>query len=202
MTEEKLTYTPAEYLGIEVPYPFRDFKRVRVYTHRIYGCCPVSVEGDEWVFEHHLRYDENKVSYDVSNFLEGHARIICGHSLHTMKLYVSAMCFGVNAVDMGIAKSGEDGYVICSAWGPPTCEAVVVYRLHPEPIEKGYMDRYYEHLAKVGHVAVPDFYFNKFASAETKAKRERQVKEWRKAGSPKFWEGWRNPPCQPQPRGK
>ena len=53
-------------------------------------------------------------------------------------------------------------------------------------------------MAKIGHIAVPDFYFEKFASPETKVNREKKIEEWRKAGSPKFWEGWVDPPCQPK----
>jgi len=53
-------------------------------------------------------------------------------------------------------------------------------------------------MAKAGHISVPTFYFDRFASPETKANREKKIKEWKEAGSPKFWEGWRNLPCQPK----
>jgi|YelNatPaOPRAMG01_1025707.scaffolds.fasta_scaffold00468_21 hypothetical protein len=92
-----------------------------------------------------------------------------------------AMCLGVSAVDMGIAKSGKDGYVICPAWGPPTCEALVIFRLHPDPVEKGGLDAWYELLARRGHVAVPSHIFERFASDETKEKRRKQIEEWKKA---------------------
>jgi len=188
---------PEEYTGIEVPYPYPDFHKVRVYTHRIYGCCPASVEGDEWVLEAMLLLNECKISSDLPDYWEGKPQI-CTFSLHSIHHYAWAMCFGSSAVDLGIAKSGEDGYVMCPAWGPPTCEAAVIYRLHPEPVEKGFIDRFYEHLAKAGYISVPTFYFEKFASPETKALREEKIAEWQKAGSPKFWEGWRNLPCQPK----
>lgn len=198
MGEEKLTYTPAEFLGKKVPYPYPNFYKVRVITHRIFGCCPLSVEGDEWVFDNILRFDESKISDDLPGFFEPeHPKAICQHPLFSLHSYIRGMMFGVSAVDMGIAISGEDGYVMCPAWGPPTCEATVIYRLHPEPIDKASIDRWYEYLAKVGHTSVPTFYFKRFASAEAKLKREKELEEWTKAGKPKFWEGFRNPPCQP-----
>ncbi len=195
MSEEKLTYTPKEYLSREVGYPYPDFKKVTVYTHKIYGCCPISVEGDKLVFDCMLYLDECKISSDLPKYFEGRPQI-CTPALSSMFPFVTAMSFGVSAIDLGIAESGEDGYVMCAAWGPPICEASVIFRLHPEPIEKGWIDRYYKHLAKLGHVNIPTFYFEKFASPETKANREKQVEEWRKAGSPKFWDGWCNPSCQ------
>ena len=196
MTEEKITYTPTEWLGKEIEYPYPDFKKVTVYTHRIYGSCPINVEGDKLVYDLALYLNECKISSDLPKYFEEPQ--ICSIALKTIYPYAMAMCFGVSAIDLGIAESGEDGYVMCGAWGPPTCEAAVIFRLHPEPIEKGWLDRWYEHLAKVGHVSVPTFYFEKFASPEAKANREKKIEEWRKAGSPKFWEGWRNPTCQPK----
>jgi len=196
MTEEELTYTPAEFLGKEVPYPYPDFHKVVVTVDKIYGCCPISVEGDRYVFDLMMILDDIKVCCDSPDYFE--RRVICTASLAGVQRYVNAMCLGVSAVDLGIAESGEDGKFMCPAWEPPTCEAAVIYRLHPEPVEKGFIDRYYEHLAKAGHISVPTFYFEKFASSETKALREEKIAEWRKVGSPKFWEGWRNPSCQPK----
>lgn len=200
MADEKLMYTPTEYLGKEVPYPYPGFKKVIVYTHKIIGCCPISVEGDYWVFEGFLRFGESKISDDVPNYFEPGSKAVCTYTLQSLHQYMKGMTYGVSAVEMGISTGGEDGYVMCPAWGPPICEATVIYRLHPEPIEKGMIDRFYEHLAKVGHISVPTFYMDKFSSPEAKLKREQQIEEWRKAGKPKFWEGWRNPPCQPRAR--
>ncbi len=200
MTEEKLTYTPADLLDVKVAYPYPYFKKVTVTIHRIYGCCPISVEGDKWVFDHKMLHDESKETFDVPNIFEPHHRFWCETGFHSLMYPMRAMHYGISAVDLGIAKSGEDGYVMCPAWGPPTCEAAVIYRLHAEPIKKGFVDRFYEYMARQGHVSVPTFYLEKFASAETKANREKKIQEWRNAGSPKFWEGWRNPSCQPQPK--
>jgi len=49
MTEEKLTYTPTELLGKEVPYPYPHFYKVRVITHRVYGCCQ-NIPGSTRIF--------------------------------------------------------------------------------------------------------------------------------------------------------
>jgi hypothetical protein len=87
---------------------------------------------------------------------------------------------------------------MCPAWGPPSCEAAVIFKLHPVPLEKLELDSLYEMLAKKGHTSVPSYIFEKFASDETKEKRKNQIEEWKKLGKPKFWEGWRNPPCQPR----
>jgi uncharacterized repeat protein (TIGR04076 family) len=166
-------------------------------VHRVYGCCPIAVEGDKLVFDIQLQLDECKISSGLPGYFEGRPQI-CSVAFRSIYPYAVAMSFGVSATDLGIAKSGEDGYVLCPAWGPPTCEAAVVFRLHPEPIEKGWIDRFYEHLAKAGHVSVPTFYFERFASKETKENRRKLVQEWIKAGRPKFWNGWRNLPCQPR----
>ena len=198
MAEEKITYTPPELAEKEVPYPYGGFYKIRVYTHRIYGCCPISVEGDEWVFDSILRFAESKISYYLPNFFDPeHPNAMCTIALHSLDQYIRAMAYGVSAVDLGIAISGKNGYVMCPSWEPPTCEAAVIYRLHPEPIEKRFVERYYEHLAKVGHTSVPTFYFEKFASPGAKLRREQQIEEWIKVGKPKFWEGWRHQPCQP-----
>lgn len=200
MTKGEISYTPIELLNKEVPYPYPGFKKVIIYTHKVYGCCPISVEGDYWVFDFVFRPDESKISNDVPNYFEPeHPLQICPYAYAGLLQYSRAIAYGVSAVDLGIAVDGEDGYVMCPAWGPPTCEATVIYRLHGEPIEKAFIDRYYEYLARVGHTSVPTFYFEKFASPETKARREKQIEEWMKAGKPKFWEGWRNQPCQPKP---
>jgi len=203
MKEQELTYTytPADLLGKEVPYPYGGFCKVTVYTHRVYGCCPINVEGDKLVFDGMWYLDESEVSSYLPLYFEGKKQL-CPLALQSIFRYAIPMTYGISAIDLGIAKSGGDGYVKCLAACPPTGEGVVIYRLHAEPIEKGWIDRYYEYEAKAGHIHVPDFYFEKFASTETKERRKREIAEWRKAGSPVFWEGFRNPPCQPQPRGK
>ncbi|MFZ5631455.1 MAG: hypothetical protein ACOY40_01270 [Bacillota bacterium] len=177
---------------------------VEVYVEKVYGCCAVCVEGDKMVYgSTEILLDQCEVSGDLplfkgSSFKGGKSGVFCPIAMNSLYPYISAMGFGISAVDMGIAESGEDGYVICPAWGPPHCEALVIYRLHPVPIEKCGVDAWYEYLAKMGHVAVPSYFLETFASEETKDKRKHQVEEWLKMGKPKFWEGWRNPPCQPR----
>jgi|GEM_PF-4292075 len=198
MEKNELKYTPDDLLGKEFEYPYKNFKKVTVFVDRVNGCCPISVEGDKYVFDLMLYLDKCEISNDLPGFFEGtEGPQICTIAMEAFYRYVKPMCFGVSAVDLGIAKSGEDGFVMCAAWGPPTCEAAVIFRLHPEPVEKGWIDRYYEYLAKAGHVSVPTFYFDKFASKETKDARKKKLEEWKKAGSPKFWSGWENLSCQP-----
>lgn len=85
---------------------------------------------------------------------------------------------------------------MCGAWGPPTCEAQVIVRLHPVPMERMVLDEWYEFLAFIGHFSVPSYFLENFASEETKENRKKQIEEWVKAGRPKFWEGWRRLPTQ------
>jgi uncharacterized repeat protein (TIGR04076 family) len=172
-------------------------KKVSVYVDKVYGCCPIVVEGDKLVFDGALRLDECEISSDAPNYFEGRPQL-CSWALHSLFHYVVAMCYGVSAVELGISKGGEDGYVMCPAWGPPTCEAAVIWRLHPEPIPVGFVDRFYTHLAKLGHYAVPDYYMQRFASEEAKQLRRDKLAEYERAGEPKFWDGWENAPYQPR----
>lgn len=196
MSEQELTYTPKEIMEKGFTYPYPKFRKVTVTIDRVNGACPIVVEGDKFVFDLMLYLDESQISSHLPNYFEG--KQICTVAMQAFYRYVKPMCFGVSAVDLGIAKKGEDGFVMCAAWGPPTCEAAVIFKLHPEPIEKGWIDRWYEYLAKVGHVSVPTFYFDKFATKETKEERINKLVEWKNAGEPKFWEGWDNAPCQPR----
>lgn len=199
--EEKLQYPPQSVYrdakkGFEYP---SHGNLVSVSVHKVYGCCPISVEGDT-VFSSIMRLDylKKRISSDVPNYCVPGEPTICPYALASVNPYMIAMSFGVTAVDLGIAKSGEDGYVMCPAWGPPTCEALVIFKLHAEPLEKSEFDLWYETLAREGHISVPSYFLENFASDETKKKRKKQIEEWVKAGKPKFWEGWRNPLCQPR----
>jgi len=173
------------------------FKKIHVYVEEVYGYCPVVALGDKLVFDPFLRLDECEISSDQEGYLDNRP-IICPWVVHSLFHYVIAMSYGVSAVDLGIAKEGEDGYVICPAWGPPTCEALVIFKLHPEPVEKGGVDHFYEYLAKRGYPFVPEAFLEKFAPPEAKSLREKMVSEWEKAGKPKFWEKWKNMHWQPK----
>ena len=173
--------------------------KLTVSVHKVYGCCPISVEGDEFVFTPWMSLDDNRISNRLPNYMFGdHKPMICQIAMTSVFPFVQAMCLGVSAEELGITKAGEDGYVICPAWGPPTCEALTIFRLHPEPMEQAGLGAWYENLAKAGHVSVPSYYLETFGTSETKEARKRKLEEWEKAGRPKFWEGWRNPPCQPR----
>ncbi len=191
-----ITYTPPEILEQEFEYPYPNFKKVIVTVDRVNGACPFVIEGDKYVFDLMLYLDECEISSDLPGYFEG--KQLCTVAMQGWYRFVKPMCFGVSAVELGIAKEGEDGFVLCPAWGPPTCEAAVIFRLHPEPVEKGWIDRWYEYLARVGHVSVPTFYFDRFAPEEAKALRKQKLAEWDAAGRPKFWEGWENLPIQPK----
>lgn len=196
--DEKMQYPPRTLIPDKVEYPLPNAKRVTVYVDKIYGCCPMCVEGDKFAFDLSLLLDETKISSDLPNYVEPGKPMICPIAMKSFYPYILPLSLGVSAVDLGIAKKGDDGYVICPAWGPPTCEALIIWRLHPEPTEKSGLDAWYEYLAKKGHISVPAYLFERFAPAEAKEARKKKVEEWVKAGKPKFWEGWRNLPCQPR----
>lgn len=177
--DETLQYPPASMSAEPVQYPRRG-NYVEVYVEKVYGCCPQSVEGDKFIYAGFNAFETG----------------LCGIAEHSMHQYIVGMCIGVKAVEMGIAKDGEDGYIMCPAWGPPTCEAQVIFRLHPVPIETMPLDQWYEALAQIGHHCVPSFFLERFATEETKAARKKEMEEWIEAGRPKFWEGWRNMPAQ------
>jgi uncharacterized repeat protein (TIGR04076 family) len=177
--DETLQYPPSGEVIEPVEYPRKGYY-VEVSVEKVYGCCPQSVEGD-------------KYNYVGFNAMEPG---LCGIAEHSIHQYIVGMCIGTKAVDMGIAKDGEDGYVMCPAWGPPTCEAQVIFKLHPVAIEKMPLDEWYEALAQMGHHSVPSYFRENFLPGEAKEAREAQIKEWEKAGRPKFWEGWRNMPAQ------
>ncbi|MBI4187239.1 MAG: hypothetical protein HY530_07055 [Chloroflexi bacterium] len=197
-------YPPEEYRPDKFHYPWPGHK-VLVTVERVYGCCPVTVEGDRMMFSDVASpvFDECDISSDSPLFLGSTVKgtrtgTLCTVALKAIYPYIIAMDYGVSAVDLGIAESGEDGFIVCAAWGPPNCEAQVIFRLHPIPVEKCGTDMLYEYLAQAGHVGVPSYYLETFASDATKEERKRKIEEWKKAGKPKFWEGWRNPPCQPR----
>lgn len=197
-------YPPMNYRPEEVKYPLAGCNNITVYVHKVYGCCPITVEGDEIVFYGFtLSPDDSKISSELPMFLTKEGKpMFCFVALRNLYPYIIAMTLSVSAAELGISSAvggkDEDGYLQCSAWNNPNCEALVIFRLHPEPVEKGALDAYYEYLAKAGHVGVPSYFLERFASDETKEKRKRLIEEWERAGKPKLWEGWRNPPCQPR----
>lgn len=203
--DEKLQYPPERIYNEakkEFKYPAPGHK-IRVFVHRVYGSCNCSVEGDE-AFNSHMSINEMRrgISSKVPNYVIPGAPFICPWAFNGIASYMIAMSFGVTAVELGIAKEGEDGYVICPAWGPPTCEAVVIFRLHPEPFEMSEFDWGYETYARNGHPFVPKYFRENFGPEDIEEVRKKEIDEWLKAGKPKFFERWRNPSYQPQRKKK
>lgn len=177
--DETLQYPPASEIKEPVEYQ-RPGYYVEIHVEKVYGCCPHTLEGDKY----------NYVGFTAME------TGLCGIAEYSLHPYISGLSLGVKAVDMGIAKSGDDGYVMCPSWGPPTCEAQIIFRLHPVPVEKMPVDAWYEALAQTGHHCVPAYFLEKFGTEELRASRKNDIEEWVKAGRPKFWEGWRNMPAQ------
>lgn len=172
--DQKLEYPPASLVPKEAKAPSPPGYRVEVYVHKVVGACPAAIEGEKFDYVLCTKLSEGQ----------------CGFGVNSVYQYVTAMTLGAKAVDLGIAEDGEDGYVTCPAWGPPTCEAYVVYRLHPVPVKKSLGDDWYSNLAKIGHVSCPTFFMENFASEETRLKRKNLIEEWNKIGRPKYWEKW------------
>lgn len=198
----EFTYTPRDIVDAHrsVTYPPTWGQRVSVVVERVNGACPRTVEGDRWVVDNCLYTEQVDIASDRPGY--SGPKEICSIAFHSVQPYIISMSIGVSAVELGIAIDGEDGYVMCPAWGPPTCEAAVIMRLHPEPAEQGTMtDDSYEYLARNGHVSVPTFFMEHFSPPGAKERRTALLEEWYRLGRPKFWEGWdwerqprRNPP--------
>jgi len=174
IVDEKLEYPPTSLFPKEIKKPAPAGYDIEVYVHKVTGACPLAIEGTKFDFTQCTQLSEGQ----------------CGFSVNSVYQYVAAMSMGGKAVDLGIAEKGEDGFVTCPAWGPPTCEASVIFRLHPIPVKEGFGESWYEMLASLGHVSCPTHYMNNFASEETRQKRQRLIDEWEKLGRPKYWEKW------------
>lgn len=173
--DEKLEYPPAKLIPKEFK-PLLDLEgyEVEVYVHKVTGACPVAIEGTKFDF------------VDGKNISKG----MCSFSMNSVYPYVMAMSMGAKAVDLGITEKGEDGFVSCPAWGPPTCEAAVIFRLHPIPIKELFGHTAYKYLAELGHVSVPKIYMEQYAPEGTRQKTEKLIEEWIALGRPKYWEKW------------
>ncbi len=130
-------YPPESVRPDKFEYPLAGHK-VEVTVEKVYGCCAVSVEGDKMTFTDVASpsFDECDISGDLPLFIGSavkgtKAGTLCTIALKAIYPYIVAMDYGVSAVDLGIAKSGEDGFVVCAAWGPPNCEAQVIFSHEP-----------------------------------------------------------------------
>lgn len=187
----EFTYTPRDLLetGREPTYPPDWGQQVSVIVERVNGACPRCVEGDVWVVENCLYTEKVDIASDRPGYYG--PKEICSIAFHSVQPYIISMSIGVSAQDLGIAIDGEDGFVMCPAWGPPTCEAAVVMRLHPEPADSGTMtDDSYEYLARNGHVSVPTYFLERFGPPGARERRKVLLEEWYRLGRPKFWKGW------------
>jgi uncharacterized repeat protein (TIGR04076 family) len=201
----EFTYTPRDLLHLEhrATYPPDWGQKVSVIVERVNGACPISVEGDVWVVENCLHTEKVDIGSDRPGYCG--PKEICSIAFHSVQPYIISMSIGVSAQELGIAVDGEDGFVMCPAWGPPTCEAAVVMRLHPEPVDSGTLtDDSYEYLARNGYVSVPTYFLERFGPEGAQARRKALLEEWYRLGRPKFWEGWdwdkqprRDPPYKP-----
>lgn len=178
LTDETLQ-TPPESLkkGVKasVKSPQNGFD-VIVTAERVEGSCPLCImEGDETYYY---------VSQAVDN------ENMCPFANYEMYQYVNAMCQGISAIDLGIANEGEDGFVTCGAWGCPTVESQVVFRLHPVPSEFHMLDVGYELMSRGGHHSTPKPFMDTFSNDNVRQQREDLIEEWDKAGRPLFWDKW------------
>jgi uncharacterized repeat protein (TIGR04076 family) len=155
---------------------------IEAIVHEIRGFCNIGgALGDKLVFDGVFRPDLSKISY--SKLLGGHQQV-CSFALINMFPFVEAMSKGVSAVDIGIAKSGKDGYVGCQTdliFGK--FYHGVIYRLHQVPIKKSNSDAFYETAAKACHLEIATPLFaQKYASQKCKETWLKQLEEWEKAG--------------------
>lgn len=156
-------------------FPMLPSHDVEVYVERVEGMCPyIQIEGDMSFYS----------AYSADNIE------ICPTAQWEFWQYMGAITAGVPAKDLGIATDGEDGFVQCGAWGCPTCEAKVVYRLHPVENPMNSIDKGYTYTAGGQHHSAPKYYRDKYFTEETAQQREDLIKEWDEAGRPNWWDKW------------
>lgn len=178
MTDETLQSPPRSLYEGADPSECMPGCDVDVIIERVDGACPM-----------------NLLVGDVTNYVEVTAlsnEHICPFAQYEMYQYISAMTNGVTAKELGITYEGEDGFVTCGAWGCPTCETKVVFRLHPKPLPKAFVDYAYQFMAMAEHHSTPEFFREKYSKKETIQLREDLMEEWDKAGRPLFWDKWKS----------
>lgn len=174
----KLQYPPEEVIKKARPSEKSLGNDVLVTVERVEGACLAhQIEGMSWLYKGIMPETNEHV---------------CTYSEYEYWPYVSGMSQGVTAQEMGIACDGEDGFVSCGAWGCPSCEAKIVYRLHPIPYEESMVDEIYEYLGRGGHNCIPKFFREKYSPEWAIQSREDLMREWDEAGRPLFWDKWRD----------
>jgi uncharacterized repeat protein (TIGR04076 family) len=125
--------------------------KVFVDVVEIQGSCPAFAVGDRLVFDGGIMWDESRIK---KNF-EGITKL-CSYTMDTLVPFTTALNAGIAPVELGLAKSGDDGYALCQActymvpstvhekFGTNPGHGIVLFRLRREPIEKRAADRYYE----------------------------------------------------------
>lgn len=180
--DEALQYPPESVIEKGKPSKISPGADVLVTVERVEGACSEhQIEGDEHLYS----------GFECVSGEEG----VCPFAEFEMWPYISGMSQGVSAKDMGIAYDGEDGFVCCGAWGCPSVEAKIVYRLHPIPYEQtdsSFIDFIYEYLAKGDHFSAPKHFRQLYSKEEVLKERDDLVKEWDEAGRPLFWDKWRD----------
>lgn len=159
--DEILEYPPSRMVPQKIKYNTPTGHEIDVYVHKIIGVCPYCIEGTKFRMRGCKCVDPG----------------ICGYAMNTLYQYVSAMSLGAKAIDIGITEKGDDGFVSCPSWGPPTCEGKVVFRLEPVPNEEPFGDDYYKTLADLGHSMIPEYYLKNYASEETQQKKAKLIQE-------------------------
>jgi len=151
---------------------------VLVTVERVEGVCPLMLlEGDETLYQ---AFSATSLDH------------VCPFAQNAIYQYISGMTEGISAFDLGIAcedKSG-DGFACCGAWGCPTVEAKVVFRLRPIPSDVPVIDFGYTYMSRGDHHSTPEDYREKYTSEEVRQQREDLIKEYDEAGRPLFWDKW------------
>ena len=98
--------------------------KVVVTVKEVKGYCPVYKPGDRFVVE----------GFYV---LSSESCNICIHAFSAMLTLLSAFSHGVSAVDLGIGKREDVGYLRCPDPGPPvTCGGSVLFELRREVLRR------------------------------------------------------------------
>ena len=98
--------------------------RVKARVVKVAGECPIYKEGDEIVID--WFYINTRKSKNV-----------CIHAFGALLSLLSAFLHGSSAIDLGIGKEENKGYLQCPDPGKPwTCGGTVLFQLRREKIQE------------------------------------------------------------------
>ena len=98
--------------------------RVKARVARITGTCPVYKVGDEIIID--------KFFIDTQK-----SKNVCIHAFGALLSLLSAYLHGASAVDLGIGKEENKGFLQCPDPGPPeTCGGTVLFELIREEVRE------------------------------------------------------------------